>query len=401
MSSLSLKIDESFKKFLETFREGKFTSPLEVPPQIWGSHAWELIDKKTSEEIFLQFIKCQIERAKRTMPEIYKKAYSERGIDAKNIRSLEDFWHVPGLVKDSGVSGVGIREKVKINPRVMLPHDVKTGSYVYKSGGTKGVPTPTFITALDREIESNAFRRGFEYEGMKSGDVSLSIYNPAHKGGEEIKEALVKLGSTFIPRRTTDNAEDIIKTIEDYNVNVLFAVQGPVTEGDRQQKGPGIDLLKLIEVGEEVLKENIEILFLGGYRLIPEAINWAESNNIPLVTLLGSCEAIPQATCTNMGPEDRVCKHNNLHVLNGPHYIEILKQEDGILVPTKKDEDGILAYTTVAREGTIYIRYLPGDSAINLKGFGECNCGLKSEIITDVGRMSMPEEVVETGCCIG
>lgn len=401
MALFPLKIDESFKEFLENFRADKFKSPLDVPPAIWGSHAWELIDKKTTEEILLLFIKYQIDRAKNTMPEIYKKAYTERDISAKSIESIEDFWHVPGLVKDSNVSGVGIREKVRVNPRVMLPDDVKTGVCVYKSGGTKGVPTPTFITSLDREIESNAFKRGCEYEGMKAGDVSLSTYNPTHKGGEEIKEMLVKLGMVYIPRRTTDTVQDVIQTIKDYNVNVLFTVQGPVQEGDKQEKGPGITLLKLIDVGEEILKENIKILFLGGYRLIPEAINWAESNEIPLVTLLGSSEAIPQATCTNISPANRVCKHNNLHVLNGPHYIEILKEEDGVLVPTKNDEEGMLAYTTVARQGTIYIRYLPGDSALRLKGQGECTCGLKSEIITDVGRMSMPEEVVETGCCIG
>jgi phenylacetate-coenzyme A ligase PaaK-like adenylate-forming protein len=395
-----LKVDESFKEFLEDFRSGKYVSPLEVPVQIWGSHSWELIDKKVMEEILLHFIRFQVDRAKKSMPGLYKKSYDERKITGKKINSVEDFWRVPGLVKDSGTLGMGIREKVRINPSVMLPQDVKTGVFVYKSGGTKGVPTPTFITNLDREIESTAFKRGFEYEGMKSGDVSLSVYNPTHKGGEEIKEGLAKLGLVYIPKRTTDTSHDVIQTIKDYSVNVLFAVQGPISDGDRQNKG-GIDLLKLIEIGEDVLLENIEILFLGGYRLIPEAIAWAESNKIPLVTLLGSSEAIPQATCTNIGPSDRICKHNNLHVLNGPHYIEILKHEDGILVPAKNNEEGILAYTTVAREGTIYIRYMPGDSAIRLKGHGKCNCGLKSEIITDVGRSSMPEEVVETGCVIG
>ncbi len=401
MTSSSVKIDEGFKEFLEEFRKGRFDSPLQVPPQIWGSHGWELIDKRTSDEILLHFIKYQIDRAKKTMPEIYKKAYTERSISAKDIKSIEDFWQVPGLIKDSSVSGVGIREKVRINPKVMLPTDVKTAVHVYKSGGTKGVPTPTFITQLDREIESYALGRTFEYQGMKPGNVGLSIYNPTHKGGEMIKEALTKLNMIYIPRRTTETAEDVIQTIKDYKVNVLLAVQGPIREGDPTAKGPGLDLLKLVAAGEQVLEDNLKILFLSGYRLIPEAISWSESHNISLATTLGSCEAIPQATSTNIGPADRICKHNNLHILNGPHYVEVLKEEDGVFVPTKKDEDGILAYTTIAREGTIYIRYLPGDSALKLRGHGECSCGLKSEIITDVGRMSMPEEVIETGCCIG
>ena len=159
--------------------------------------------------------------------------------------------------------------------------------------------------------------------------------------------------------------------------------------------------MALIEAGHDTIEKKIDIIFLGGYRLVEEAVAWAESINKPLVTLLGSSEAIPQATNTGIGPENRLCKYNNLHVLNGPHYIEILKEESGILVPVKRGETGILAYTTIAREGTIYIRYFPGDEAKLLAKEGECSCGIKSEVITNVNRIDHPEDVVSTGCCIG
>jgi phenylacetate-coenzyme A ligase PaaK-like adenylate-forming protein len=285
----------------------------------------------------------------------------------------------------------------------MLPQDIPRdkGLYIYKSGGSVGAPTPTFITALDREIESEAFKRGFEYEGLKAGDRVLTTYNPSHKGGEEIKEALVRLGASCMLRRTTDSPKEVIESIVDYDVNILLTSQGPVVEGDQQQKGGGASLLQLIEAGQNVLEEKIEILFLGGYRLVPEAISWAEANEKPLVSLLGSSEAIPQATNRFISGKDTRCRYNNLHVMNGPHYIEVLKEEDGMLVPAKKGELGILAYTTVAREGTIYLRYLPGDQARVLANEGECDCGLKSEIITDVSRIDIPDDVIKSGCCIG
>lgn len=393
-----IRMEEEFKRFLEDCAAGKYASPLDIPIEVWGMHGWEQLSRKKLEELLLPFIKFNLERAKKYMP-VYESSYKD--LNVKSIETMEDFWRIPALVKDSAVHGVGFREKVRANPYTMLPRDVKSPIFVFKSGGTKGVPTPTFITAKDREIESTAFARGYRYEGMKDGDIALSTYNPTHKGGEEIKEAFIKNGMTYIPRRTTDSAIDIINTILHYNVNVILTVQGPVSKGDAQSKGGGVDLMNLISAGEETLKERIRILFLGGYRLVDEAVEWVKANDKTLVTLLGSSEAIPQATNTGFGPKSRLCQFNNLHLLQGPHYMEILKEESGILVPVKKGETGILAYTTVAREGTIYIRYFPGDKATVLADYGECNCGIKSPVITDVERIDIPEEVVETGCCIG
>lgn len=397
---MELKESERFRWFVEECNNGKFESPLDVPVDIWGLYDWDLLPKKRVEEILLPFLRFTLERAKKYMP-IYQKPYKD--IDISNLEDMEDFWRIPALVKDSSVHGLGIREKIRQNPYVMLPTDISKdrGMHVFKSGGSVGSPTPTFITNLDREIESEAFKRGFEYEGLKAGDKVLTTYNPTHKGGEEIKEALVRMGATCMLRRTTDDPAEIIRAIEKYEINVLLTSQGPVREGDEQQKGGGVNLLQLIEAGQDVLEEQIDILFLGGYRLIPEAINWAEAHNKPLVTLLGSSEAIPQATDRYLPNKKTLCRHNNLHVLNGPHYIEIVKDEDGILVPVKKGETGILAYTSVAREGTIYVRYFPGDQATLYADEGECNCGLNSQIINNVSRIDIPDDVIQTGCCIG
>lgn len=391
---------ERFKWFIEECNKGSFISPLDVPIDVWGLYDWELLPKKKIEEILLPFIRVTLERAKEYMP-IYKKPYEK--VDVSKIEELEDFWTLPALVKDSSIHGLGIREKIRQNPYVMLPSDISNdrGIHVFKSGGSVGAPTPTFITNRDREIESEAFKRGFEYEGLKMGDRALTTYNPTHKGGEEIKEALVRMGATCMLRRTTDNPAEIIRAIEKYGINVLLTSQGPINEADEEQKGGGVNLLQLIEAGQDVLENKIDILFLGGYKLVPEAISWAEAHGIPLVTLLGSSEAIPQATDRYITGKKSLCRHNNLHVLNGPHYMEVVKDEEGVLVPVKKGETGILAYTTVAREGTIYIRYFPGDQATLYAEEGECNCGLNSQIINNVSRIDIPEDIIQTGCCIG
>lgn len=392
-------VEEEFKIFLEDFKSGKYENPLQIPPEIWGLHGWETLDRKTVHEIFLPLIRWQVARAAKAMPLIYKKAYEEKQINAKKIETIEDFWNIPALTKDASVQGFGFRDKVRDNPDAMLPSDVNSATCVYKSGGTRGVATPTYITCLDREIESHALKRCFEYMGFKKS-TSLSTYNPTHKGGELIKEALMKMGIKFVPRRTTDSVEETLRTIKSYGVKALATVQGPIQEGDKTRKGGGVDFFSLVESGEKILEQNIDILFITGYILIPELIEWAEAKNKNLATTLGSSEAIPQATSTNLG-KNRLCKHNNMHLLNGPHYVEILKEEGGILVPVKKGEEGILAYTTVAREGTIYIRYFPGDAVLLSENEGKCPCGIKSEIISGVHRIDIPEDVVEAGCCIG
>lgn len=393
------KIEDEFREFVENCEQEKYKTAFDIPTKIWGMHGWEQTPKKEVEKILLPFIQQAVERAKKYQS-AYRDGYKE--INPKKIETIEDFWRLPALIKDSGKHGLGFREKVRVNPYSMLPKDTKDPVYIFKSGGTKGVATPTMITALDREIESEGFARGYRYEGMNAGDIALTTYNPTHKGGECIKEAFIKNGMNYVPRQSTDTAEDVIETIKSYNVNVLLTVQGPLDNGDQEEKGGGaLDLMNLIEVGEDVLEKNIDIIFLGGYKLIDEAIAWAESINKPLVSLLGSSEAIPQATNTGFGPKNRICKYNNLHLLHGPHYIEVLKDESGVLVPVKKGESGLLAYTTVARQGTIYLRYFPGDEATILAKETECNCGIKSEIITNVNRIDHPEDVVSTGCCIG
>ena len=234
-------IDDSFKIFLEDLKDGKYSSPLQIPPTIWASHSWELLDRKKINELFLPLLSFQIDRAKKALPQIYKQQYDDKNISGNNINSIEEFWNIPLLIKDSSNMNVGFRQKVKDNPYVLLPNDITGSVSVYKSGGTKGVATPTFITNLDREIETNSLKKCFQYMHLKDSDTGLSTYNPTHKGGQWIQESFIKLGMRFIPRRTSDDAEETIRTIKQYDVNVLATVQGPIIEGDSTKKGGGVD----------------------------------------------------------------------------------------------------------------------------------------------------------------
>src|SRR3989338_5381327 len=115
----TIVIEEKFRSFLEEFRACNYNNPLIIPPEIWASPAWETVDKNIIEEIFTQFIKFAIERAKITMPLVYKKAYDDRDISGNTINTMQDFWSVPILVKDATINGISFREKVKENPFIL------------------------------------------------------------------------------------------------------------------------------------------------------------------------------------------------------------------------------------------------------------------------------------------
>lgn len=392
------KTEEEFKIFLDNLASEKIKTYKDIPLNVWSLHGWEQISQKKHEEIILDLVKPQIERAKKYMA-VYKEGYNK--VNSAKINSLNDFWNIPVLIKDSTTNGFGFREKVKSNPYIMAPKDVKDPFFIYKSGGTKGVATPTFLTNNDLDIESYTQIKGWKYVDVLPGDVVLSTYNPTHKGGEIIKRSAIYNGSTFITRRTTEDSKAVIETIKDYNVNVLMTVQPPLTKGDDVSKGGGVNFMSLIEAGQDVIETRIKTLFVTGYKLIDELVSWSEAYNKNLTTVLGSSEAIPQATSTAGGPTTKLCKYNNMHLMNGPHYIEILKEESKVMVPVKKGETGILAYSTLARDGTIYLRYFPGDQATLIAKHGECPCGLKTPIIGNIKRVDHPEDVISNGCCIG
>ena len=394
--SVHLKLDESFKAFQEDMINEKYASPLQIPINIWQNPSWELLKKEELEELLLPFLQFSLHRAIKTIP-VYKGAYK----NIPKIDSFQDFQSIPILVKDSTNGDIGFREKMITNPYILSPNDIKSHYQVYRSGGTKGEATPTFITPLDREIESAALARAFSYIGFSEGDRILSTYNPTHKGGEEIKESILKIGATYIPRRSTDSAEDLIKLIEHYNINAVITSQGPVSDGDKVAKGGGTSLLSLIEAGHDVIEKHVEKIALAGYNIIDDVINWAQTFKKPVASLLGSSEAIPQGASISSPNGTKICQFNNLHLFNGPHYIEVVKEEDNTIVPVKKGEKGLLVYTTIAREGTIYIRYAPGDEATLLVNESECECGLKSKIISNINRIDNPNDIISTGCCIG
>ena len=413
-----LQIEPDFVTLEQQILAGGVQDYRQIPAEAFSWHAWDLIPEARLFPLLLPFLRQQLGRARSAMPALY--GGSLAGVEPSLIRSKEGWQRVPLLVKDDDAAHSlrGFREVAARDPLVMRPEDAGSAAAAFGSGGSLGAHTPTFVTLADRARECQAWRRGHDYHGLAVGDRALYTYNTTHKGGQWMQESLWAHGVEVALRRPEEGPERVLENLRRYESNVLFTVQQPEEAMQLQNKAGGINLHSLIAASladpswrglllpDSRGRKQIEFIFLGGFEIAPYAVRLAQEylDCTPIATLLGSSEAIPQACSTNpaLTPAG-LCHYNHLHLLQGPHYIEVVKPYGEAWVPVEKGEEGLLAYTSWARDGTIWIRYTPGDAATLLLGEGECPCGLFSPVIADVHRKDAGERtsLLVEGCAAG
>lgn len=414
-----LQIEPQFLALEKQIARREITDYRQIPTGAFALHGWDLLSEERQFAMTLPFLRQQVARAKASMRDIY--GASLAAIDPAALID-EDAWHrVPVLMKDDAPEfGIkGFRQVANDRPTVMKPTDLKHSSIPFGSGGSMGKYTSTFVTLLDREREIHGFGRSMKYFGVTQGDAALYTYNTTHKGGQWIQESLMALGADTVVRRSDEGPERVLQNMVDYKVNVLVTVQQPYEAMQNQAKAAGVNLHSLIEtslenpekyagvlVPDENGRKQVEFIFLGGFEIVPYAQQLAKDylNDTPIATCLGSSEAIPQACSVNprLAPSGD-CHLNNLHLLQGPHFVEIVKQSGDAWVPVAKGEEGLLVYTSWARDGTLWIRYAPGDVATKMLDDGECSCGIQSPVITNVHRKDAAERgaLLVNGCAAG
>ena len=413
-----LHIEPGFLDLERRIRTGEIADYAQIPPSSFSWHAWDLIPPERLFDLILPFLRSQLARACRSLPEIYASTFA--GSNPVALHNQADWQRVPILVKDDlPAHGLrGFRSAVMRDPFVLRPNDLRTSTATFGSGGSFGPHTPTFVTLADRNREISAWRRGHDLHGLTPGDRALYTYNTTHKGGQWMQESLWAHGIDVHLRRPEEDAAHVLENIAVYNINALFTVQQPKAALQLQNKAAGINLHSLIAASLEEPRfhglllpddqghRQIQFIFLGGFEIVPYAMELVEGylDSVPVATLLGSSEAIPQACSTNptLTP-GAACHHNNLHLLQGPHFVEVVKPDNDAWIPVEKGEQGLLVYTSWARDGTLWIRYSPGDLATRELDAGECPCGLQSPVISNVHRQSLTdrEALLVEGCAAG
>ncbi|HLE13481.1 MAG TPA: hypothetical protein VI776_01935 [Anaerolineales bacterium] len=412
-----IQTEKAFVLLEESILAGKIGDYRQIHPEAFAWHGWDQLPESRLFPILLPFLKQQVARAQSCLPELYRSRLGS--VDPRSIETLADWQRLPLLVKDDDPQhGLpGFRSAANRDPFILLPRD-SGPTAGFGSGGSMGRHSPTFVTIADRQRETQAWRRGHDYHGICPGDSVLYTYNPSHKGGQWMQESLWLHGVHVHMRRPEEGPRQVLENLRQYRVNILFTVQQPTREMQLQQKAAGINLHGLVQasledpalqgllIPDDGGRKQVEFVFLGGFEIVPSALELLENylGGTPAATLLGSSEAIPQACSTNPAlTPGAACHHNNLHLLHGPHYIEVVKRVGDAWVPVQKGEEGLLVYTSWARDGTIWIRYAPGDLATLLLNEGECSCGIFSPVITNVHRKNSGdhEDLLLHGCAAG
>ncbi|MBI4017085.1 MAG: AMP-binding protein [Candidatus Aenigmarchaeota archaeon] len=375
--------------------------PLSLPHSFWGNIALDFMDSKQRDVMLSSFFRYSLRRGLKVMPLYASAQYAK--LDPFCVRKLSDFVRVPLLLKDGNLTAglAGFREKSHEVPEILLPADVRS-SHVYKSGGTKGLSTPTYITDADLVIEAYSLaRRSFLAGGMRPQERLYSCYNPTHKGGELIKRAGALIGKkTVLLKRPEDDIVQCIRDLRAHKITTIAAVQPPVSSGSDsfQQIKKGTSFLNLFEADHSLFgaQGQVKKAFVTGYQLPQEIIALAEDVGLSLFTAWGATEAIVGATSTVTGPPTRLCKFNAQHLVVGPHFLAVAKIVDERLKPAEEGEDGIVLVNTLAREGTLYFNYAIGDMAHVLSK--SCPCGRTTPVVSNIRRIDNPAEVFGVGC---
>jgi phenylacetate-CoA ligase len=413
-----LHAEPEFLDLEKQILSGAIKSYRDIPAHAFSMQGWEMIESERILKMAFPFLREQVARARETMPAIYGE--NLRSVDLSSLKSMDDWYKVPLLRKDDDPESTqrGFRGEVNKDPLVMKPKDLRAPVLPFGSGGTQGKWTPTFLTLDDRARESHGLRRMLRLWGFDVGDTVLSTYNPTHKAAQYFQEALLLSGMNVVMRRPEEDSKAVLENMKDYKVVGLLTVQQPIEHITNQAKSGGINLHSLVEtslenaqyrgvlVPDDSGRKQIQIVVLIGFDVVPYAFELQKEHlrGTPLVQGLGSSEAAPQGACTNEAvTPTALCHNNNSHLLQGPHLVEIVKRDGDRWIPVKKGEEGWIVYTSWARDGTLWIRYVAGDVGTLMLNEGECTCGLKSPVVTGVSRKNKQErqQLLVTGCASG
>ncbi len=263
----------------------------------------------------------------------YKELYSKLSKDDLTLEKLpvvnqEDFWKFNDF-KDNKLLTGPIEDGV-----------------VFKSGGTTGKPKFSVYTKEEWQLFTTLFGEGMDKRCLKEGDrvgnlfYSGDLYASFLFITKSLENAKTKI--TQFPMTGGMKLEDMIKTVEEYGINVLAGVPTSfIAMADLLiKKGKTLGLDRVLYGGESLFPEQEKIL----KTVFPKA----EFMSVGYASVDGG----------HLGYIDEDCGPSEHNVFPGT-IMEILDDYDKPI--TKMGEVGKLTFTNLCRTLMPIIRYPVGD----------------------------------------
>jgi len=265
----------------------------------------------------------------------YRKLYE--GCDLSNLENLplvdqEEFWHANTYIDNELLTGP-IRDGV-----------------VFKSGGTTGNPKFSAFTKSEWETFTDEFGEGMATNGLKEGDKVGNLFYSGDLYASFLfitkSLELCPVPCTHFPMTGAMDMEDVVKTVEEYGVNVLAGV--PTSFINLAQwlfeKDKTLKLDTILFGGESLYEDQIGIL--------AKAFPGARINSVGYASVDGG----------HLGFYTDSCVNGEHEVFLNSCVMELIDEETGEVI-NEIGRVGKLVYTNLTRLLMPIIRYPVGDRA--------------------------------------
>jgi phenylacetate-CoA ligase len=135
----------------------------------------------------------------------YKRLWGKVGIEAGDIRSLDDVSKLPTFGKQEIVESIALAPPFGDFAGLdSYPDGQRPPMIFHTTSGTTGKPQPLFFGAKTREVQNLLLARLFRWQGMRPEDVVHSVYGHGMiNGGHYVREAVTRFTSaTFMSAGT-------------------------------------------------------------------------------------------------------------------------------------------------------------------------------------------------------
>lgn len=279
----------------------------------------------------------------------YEQRLDEAGVNAENIRSLDDAGRIPMTTKND------LRAQY---PKGLLCVPQAEIVRMHCSSGTTGTPTAICHTRNDLNSWADLMARSMYMIGIREDDVfqNMSGYG-LFTGGLGIHFGAERLGCMTIPAGA-GNSRRQLKLIKDFCTTVVHILPSyALILGEKMQalgEDPRTLPLRVALVGAEPYTEEFR-------KRIEQLFDMKAYNSYGLSEMNGP------------GVAFECPAQNGLHVWEDAFLPEIVDPQTGKPVP--EGEVGELVMSTLCRQGMPILRYRTRDLTRFLPG--ECCCGRK------------------------
>lgn len=339
---------------------------MEKWPQFYNERM-ETLDQEELRSLQENKLKKQLKYVWKNSP-FYQKKFKETGISPKDFKSLEDLNKLPFTTKDE------LRESQAQHPPLgdHVAASMEKIIRIHSSSGTTGQPSFVGITKHDHQVWTEITARSIYTWGIRPDDVIIhAIGLTFFVGGLPVKDAIERIGATFVPIGT-GASDRVVTTTQLLKANVLHCTPSyAIYLGDyirsKLKMDPSRLGIKKIICGAEPG---------GGIPSIRKKIE--EDFGCLLTEGLGNSDAAPIifGECTNQ---------KGMHFCAQEFILcELIDPDTGEVLEMKGGATGELVYTLIDREACPLIRFRTRDRITVWTS--TCECGRTSFRTRCIGR---------------